>query len=180
MDAAMAAEAAGKMTFGDKGNMTKAEIDELMKLLTELKKGGHFRGFWATFEESVNFMQSGEVLVESMWSPAVTLLQQQQFPVRYAAPKEGYRGWGGGLSIIHHVAKDPDKLAAAWAYLNWWQTQGAGRHHGPQGYYNANIQATRDGLTPDENAYWLNGKPAPNDLMGPDGVTAAITKGLLA
>src|SRR3712207_8289024 len=47
-------------------------------------------------------------------SPAVTLLQGQDFPVRYAAPKEGYRGWGGGHSIFKHTESDPDKLAAIW------------------------------------------------------------------
>ena len=113
IDLAMAAEAAGQVTFVDKGNMTKEELDEFTKYLSDLKKQGQFRGFWATFDESVNFMSSGEVLVESMWSPAVSLLQAQDFPVRYAAPKEGYRGRGGGNSIFKHVADDPSKLAAA-------------------------------------------------------------------
>ena len=53
MDAAMAAEAIGEMTFVDKGNMTKEEIDELMSYLISLKKQGFFRGFWVTFDESV-------------------------------------------------------------------------------------------------------------------------------
>ena len=120
IDLAMAAEAAGQVTFVDKGNMTKAEIDELMNYCTSLKKQGQFRGFWATFDESVNFMSSGEVLVESMWSPAVSLLQAQNFPVRYASPKEGYRGWGGGNAIAAHVAEDASKQAAALEYINWW------------------------------------------------------------
>ena len=178
IDAAMAVEAAGKMTFVDKGNMTKPEIDELMKYLTELKKGGHFRAFWTVFEDSVNLMQSGEVVVESMWSPAVTLLQQQDFPVRYAAPKEGYRGWGGGNAILSHVASDPAKLAACMDYLNWWNTPEPAGIMARQGYYNAVIQSSRDGVSPGEADYWLNGKPAPEDLLGPDGKTVAIKKGL--
>ncbi len=177
IDAAMAAEAAGKMTFADKGNMTKAEIDELLKLLTELKKGGHFRAFWTVFEDSVNLMQSGEVVVESMWSPAVTLLQGQDFPVRYAAPKEGYRGWGGGMSILTHVAEDPAKLAAVWEYINWWNTPEPAGIMASQGYYNAVIDASRQGLPAEDAAYWLNGEPAPKDLLGPDGKTVVIKSG---
>ena len=43
MDVAMATEAAGLMTFADKGDMTRAEIDQLMNYLIGKKKEGHFR-----------------------------------------------------------------------------------------------------------------------------------------
>jgi len=174
MDAAMAVEANGDMTFVDKGNMTKQEIDELMSILISLKKAGQFRGFWATFDESVNFMSSGEVLVESMWSPAVSLLQAQDFPVRYAAPTEGYRGWGGGNMIAAHVEKDPSKLAAALAYANWWNTPEPAGIMAAQGYYNAVIAASHDGLLAFENGedydgYYLAGRAATGTLNDPFG-----------
>ncbi len=172
MDAAMAVEANGDMTFVDKGNMTKAEIDELMNILISLKKAGQFRGFWATFDESVNFMSSGEVLVESMWSPAVSLLQAQDFPVRYAAPKEGYRGWGGGNMIFKHVEEDASKLAACLAYVNWWNTPEPAGIMGAQGYYNGVIAASHDGLAaigPGYDEYYLAGEPAPGTLNDPFG-----------
>jgi hypothetical protein len=91
IDAGMAAKAAGKMTMKDLGDPTKKEIDDLTTILKDLKKAGHFKAFWSTFQESVTFMQTGAVVVESMWSPAVTLLQEAQFPVRYAAkaPRSG-------------------------------------------------------------------------------------------
>jgi len=171
IDLAMAAEAAGQVTFVDKGNMTKEEIDELMTYLIELKKQGQFRGFWATFDESVNFMSSGEVLVESMWSPAVSLLQAQDFPVRYAAPKEGYRGWGGGNAVFAHVEKDPSKLAAALEYANWWNTPEPAGIMALQGYYNAVISASAEGLGAGSalDAYWLQGEPASEVLNDPFG-----------
>ncbi len=179
MDAAMAVEAAGDMTFVDKGNMTKAEIDELMDILISLKKAGQFRGFWATFDESVNFMSSGEVLVESMWSPAVSLLQAQDFPVRYAAPKEGYRGWGGGNMIFKHVEEDASKLAACLAYVNWWNTPEPAGIMGAQGYYNGVIAASHDGLAAigaGYDEYYLAGEPAPGTLNDPFG-QPTINKG---
>jgi putative spermidine/putrescine transport system substrate-binding protein len=170
----MAAKASGKMTMKDLGNPTKKEIDDLTTILKDLKKAGHFKAFWSTFQESVTFMQTGAVVVESMWSPAVTLLQEAQFPVRYAAPKEGFRGWGGGNAILTHVTGD--KLAAAFDYLNWWNTPVPAGIMATQGYYNANISAAHTGLATNKALggvsaanYWLKGKPATSPLVGPDG-----------
>jgi len=52
MDCALAIEALGLKKFGDKGNMTKAEIDFLIDYLIPLKKSGHFRAFWENFGQS--------------------------------------------------------------------------------------------------------------------------------
>ncbi len=177
IDAAMAAEATGQMRFGDKGALTKAEVEGLFKILDGLKRQGHFRSFWSSFEDSVNLMQSGEVAVQSMWSPAVTLLQGKGFPVKYMVPKEGYRGWGSGNGIYKHVVDDKAKLAAAYEYLNWWNTAPPAGNMAAQGYYNAVIASSRSGLAPADADYWLNGKPAPKDLLGPDGKTVVVHKG---
>ena len=95
IDAALAAQASGKLKFGNIGNMTKGEIDNLIKLLIDMKKAGFFRAFWSTFTESVNLMAGGEVVIESMWSPAQTVLLEAGKKVGFAAPKEGLRGWCG-------------------------------------------------------------------------------------
>jgi putative spermidine/putrescine transport system substrate-binding protein len=68
MDAAMVVEAMGIHKYADKGNMTKAEIDLTIKTLIEAKKAGQFRALWKDFNESVNLMASGEVVIQSMWS----------------------------------------------------------------------------------------------------------------
>ena len=72
MDAAMAIESRGDIKYGDKGNMTKKEIDQTIAILIDAKKAGQFRAFWTTFDESVNLMASGEVVIQSMWSPALS------------------------------------------------------------------------------------------------------------
>ena len=66
MDAAMVCEAMGEVQYGDKGNMTRTEIDKTMAIFTEAKRSGQFRAFWKTFDESVNLMASGEVVIQSM------------------------------------------------------------------------------------------------------------------
>jgi hypothetical protein len=85
--------------------MTKPEIDGLIKILIKYKKQGQFRAFWSTFNESVNLMSSKEVVIESMWSPAVALLTAQNIPVRYAFPPEGMRGWCSCQAIPKHASK---------------------------------------------------------------------------
>ena len=59
MDAAMIMEAAGKIKYADKGNMTKEEIDKTIEFLIGLKKQGQFRAFWKSFDESVNLTKGG-------------------------------------------------------------------------------------------------------------------------
>ena len=85
MDAAMVVESLGKYKYADKGNMTKPEIDMTMGVLTEAKKAGQFRAFWKDFNESVNLMASGETVIQSMWSPAVTEGAHEGHPLRLPA-----------------------------------------------------------------------------------------------
>ena len=98
-DLGNAVKALGLMKIKDLGNMTRGEMDRLFKILTKYKKDGQFRAFWATFNESVNLMASKEVVIESMWSPAVALLVAQGVDCRYAFPKEGIRGWCSSQGI---------------------------------------------------------------------------------
>ena len=99
MDAAMVVEAMGEHKYGDKGNQTKAELDLTMKVMTEAKKAGQFRAFWKDFNESVNLMASGEVVIQSMWSPAVTAVRSKGIACTYQPLKEGYRAWAAGFGV---------------------------------------------------------------------------------
>src|SRR6516225_9412202 len=99
MDAAMVVEATGQHKYEDKGNMTKAEIDLTTKALIEAKKAGQFRAFWKDFNESVNLMASGEVVIQSMWSPAVTKVRSMGVACTYQPLKEGYRAWAAGFGL---------------------------------------------------------------------------------
>src|SRR5258708_24814131 len=80
MDSAMAIEAMGHVKYGDKCNMTKAEIAHTIKILIEAKRAGQFRAFWKDFNESVNLMASGEVVIQSVWSLAVTKARTAAVP----------------------------------------------------------------------------------------------------
>ena len=165
MDAAMAIEAMGAYTFKDKGNMTREEIDFLINFLIDRKKEGHFRAFWETFGQSVNLMVSGEVALQSMWSPAVTAVKAEGVPCIYAFPKEGMRGWHGGLAISAKVTGK--QLDAAYEYLNWWLDGWAGAFVARQGYYMSVPENVKKHLEPEEWDYWYMGKPAAKELPDP-------------
>ena len=117
MDAAMIMEAMGNITYADKGNMTVQEIDATIDFLIEAKRNGQFRAFWKSFDESVNLMASGEVIIQSMWSPAVAAVRSRGIACKYQPLKEGYRTWGGGLGLAAHLSGA--KLDAAYEYINW-------------------------------------------------------------
>lgn len=174
LDTGIAAEASGLMRFRDMGDMTKREIDRLVKILVRLKKQEQFRGFWNT-EEAIDFMSSGEVVVEPMWTFHVVALQRQGFPVRYAAPPEGFRGWSGGLAISSAI-KDPARLQAAYDYINWWYTGHGGAVMMRIGYYHGLQATSRRFVEPAEWDYWIAGKPAAKNLPGAFG-DVTIRKG---
>lgn len=167
MDAAMVLEADGLMTFNDKGNMTKEELDKVTQILIDQKKAGQFRAFWKNFDESVNFMASGEVVVQSMWSPAVTAVKARGLPCIYAPLKEGYRGWGGGLGLSKNLSGI--ELDAAYEYLNWVVNGWLGGFLSRQGYYSATPENARKFMKPEEWDFWYEGKVAAADIVDPYG-----------
>ena len=173
MDAALAVEALGLKKFGDKGNMTKAEIDFLVDYLIPLKKQGHFRAFWENFGQSVNLMVNGEVALESMWSPAVAAIQAEGVPCIYAFPKEGLRGWHGGLAISAKVKGK--QLDQAYEYINWWLDGWPGAFVARQGYYHSVPENAKKYLEAAEWDYWYDGKPAAKDLADPFGIIGLLS-----
>ena len=171
LDAAMAFEAAGLIAYGDKGNMTRAEIDQTVDRLIELKASGHFAILWQRFEESVALLASGDVVLQSMWSPAVAKVRAKGVPCGYPSLREGYRGWAAGLGIMRHV--DGLRLEAAYRYLNWYNSGWAGAFVGRAGYYSPVPATARHFLTAEEWDFWYGGKPAASPITGALGEAVA-------
>ena len=166
-DLALAAQTRGLATFEDIGSLSKSELDHLFKVLIELKKSGHFSGFWTSVPESVQFMARGRVVIESMFSPAVSALNGQNIPVTYAAPKEGYRGWHGVMCLSSSTqGREKD---AAYDYMNWWLSGWPGAFIARQGYYISNPERSKSYLSEAEWNYWYQGQPASEALRGTDG-----------
>jgi putative spermidine/putrescine transport system substrate-binding protein len=167
MDAAMIMEASGQIKYADKGNMTKEEIDKTIDFLIKTKQGGQFRAFWKSFDESVNLMASGEVVIQSMWSPAVAAVRSKGIPCKYQPLKEGYRSWGGGLGLAAHL--EGAMLDAAYEYINWYTSGWVGGYLNRQGYYSACMETAKQYMSEDEWGFWIEGKPAQGEIKAPDG-----------
>lgn len=170
-DLALAAQAKGYIEFKDIGAITRQELDDLFSVLIELSQLNHFSGFWTSVPESVAFMKTKRVTIESMFSPAVSMLNGQGIPVRFAAPKEGYRGWHGVMCLsAMTTGKNKD---VAYEYMNWWLSGWPGAFIAKQGYYISNPERSRQYLTKNEWDFWYAGKPASKALHGIDGKVVA-------
>jgi putative spermidine/putrescine transport system substrate-binding protein len=167
MDMAMVCEAMGEIQYGDKGNMTKEEIDATFAIFTEAKRAGQFRAFWKTFDESVNLMASGEVVIQSMWSPAITAVKSRGIPCVYQPLKEGYRSWGGGLGLSKSLSGM--ELDAAYEYINWYLDGWVGGFLMRQGYYSAVPETSKNYMSENEWGYWFEGKEATGEITSPFG-----------
>ena len=167
MDAAMVVESIGKYKYPDKGNMTKKEIDLTIATLIEAKKAGQFRALWKDFNESVNLMASGEVVIQSMWSPAVTAVRTKGIACTFQPLKEGYRAWAAGFGVPATLSGK--KLDAAYEFINWFLDGWAGAYLNRQGYYSAVLETAKAKMEPYEWAYWMEGKPSTQDIKSPNG-----------
>ncbi len=167
MDAIMAMEASGELTYADKGNPTRDELEATINKLIQLKQDGHWRALWNTFDESVNLMAAGEVLIQSMWSPAVTAVRTQGIDCEYVHLKEGLRGWGNGLALMSHL--EGIRLDAAYEYLNWYVSGWTGGFIAKQGYYISVPETAKDFLTENEWGFFYGGQPATDVITSPTG-----------
>ena len=167
IEAALALEGAGILKFDNLANLSIEEIDAIIGLLKEKKRNGHFRGLWETYEDAVKLMERGGVVVQSIFSPAITKLRRSGVDVVSALPAEGARGWHSDLCLS--VRASGERLEAAYAYLNWWMEGRPGAILARQGYYMSVREPIRRHLSQAEWDYWYEGEPAAVDLPDPFG-----------
>ena len=160
MDAAMVVQGAGLIKYGDKGNMTKPEIDKTIDNPDRDEEGRpvprHLEG---RSTSSVNLMASGEVVIQSMWSPAVDRgALSMGIPCNYQPLKEGYRAWGTGIGL----PKPPHRQEARCRLrVHQLVHVGLGRRvPQPPRLLPAVLDTAKKYMTADEWGYWMEGKPA--------------------
>ena len=147
--------------------MTKEEIDKTIAIFTEAKKNGQFRAFWKTFDESVNLMASGEVVIQSMWSPAITAVKSRGIPCVYQPLKEGYRSWGGGLGLSKALT---GHRARRGLRVHQLVSLGLGRRlPDAPGLLLGRARDLKEFMSENEWGYWYEGKPATGDIVSPTG-----------
>jgi putative spermidine/putrescine transport system substrate-binding protein len=167
IDAILAVRAAGLLEVTDPGNLSLHEIDRLMSVLMDLRAAGHFLGFWSTQSDSADLFSRSRARIGSIWSSAMALPGLRHTPFRIAAPKEGYRGWYGGMALSRHL--DRRTLDMAYDYMGWWLEGWPGAVVARQGYYFSVPEAARRHMAAAEWDYWYDGRPAASALPGVDG-----------
>ena len=171
IDAVLAVEAAGLAKFTNPGNLTIEEIDTLVDILMALHRKGHFTGFWATPADSAEMIAKGRSRIFSLWSSALGHPKLEKCRIRTAVPKEGYRGWFGGMSISRHC--NSRTVDMAYEYMNWWLDGWPGAVIARQGYYFSAPERARLHMGKGEWDYWYGGNPAICDLSATSGLRAA-------
>ena len=136
------------------GNPSIEEIDEAAKFLVAKKKAGQFRALWGDFGELVNLLASGEMILADAWQPAVMAVKAQGIECSYAVPKEGYRAWSIGNSLI---ANSPNADAVK-AYSDYWLSGPPAITVSEQGYYSPTTNI-KDVMDADKYGFWYEGKP---------------------
>ena len=173
-DAALAAEALGVVKFETIADMSPAELTQLFAFLRDKAREGFFLPCWTTSRQAAQAFRRGEAAIQSMWSPAYTELGPSAH-VREAAPEEGYRAWHGGMSLARHLAGA--ELEMAYEYMDWWLSGWAGAAMARQGYYISAPERAKPYLSRAEWAYWYEGEPAAENLVGVDGETVVVKRG---
>lgn len=152
--AIVAMNSLGLLEAKNPGNPTADEIEEAAKFLVSKKREGQFRALWGDFGELVNLMASGEVVVCDAWQPAVMAVKAQGRNVRYATPKEGYRAWAVGPTLLTGT---PNREAVV-AYADYWLSGPPGIVVSELGYYSPSVNV-KDVMAPERYAFWYEGKP---------------------
>lgn len=150
----MAMNTLGLSDVKNPGNPSVSEIDEAIKFLIAKKKDGQFRALWGDFGELVNLLASGEMVVCDAWQPAVMAVKAQGKPCKYAVPREGYRAWAIGPTML---ASTPNK-EAVYAYADYWLSGPPGIAVSEQGYYSPSTNL-KNVMAPEKYAFWYDGQP---------------------
>ncbi|MEO3479862.1 extracellular solute-binding protein [Phaeobacter sp. CAU 1743] len=153
-DLLLALQARGEFQCDTPGNLTLGEIGSFIRLVKQYQLSGHFAGFWTDRTPGAD----GTAKLSTMWWSNYLAQKAKGIPIRMCAPREGYRGWCGGMALSRHLDQRTEDLA--YAYLNWWLSGPAGAIMARNGAYMAAPSATRAHLSSVEWDFWYGGKPA--------------------
>lgn len=143
------------------------EIDTFIAHLNKYMKSGQFIEYWEVEEDLEQMVSKNKTFLCSIWWSGAMKLKSLGHDIRMLTPKEGYRGWCGGLALSKAISGWA--LDAAYEYLNWWLTGPAGAYICRQGGYFTNITAVQSFLQDHEFEFWINGEAARYDIFDNEG-----------
>ena len=167
LDMALGLMAQGDQNAASIGDMTLEEIDRLTAVLRERVAEGFFDCIWFDEDEAIAAFQSGTPKIGSMWWSGFCRLRAAGTPAQMVTPREGYRGWFGGLALSSRMEARVE--GAAYDYLNWWLDGRPGAMMARSGAYMANPEAVRPYLSDVEWDFWYEGAPAAAPITDGEG-----------
>lgn len=164
----LAVEATRGASFGDIGNLSVEELDEVADVLIHKRKIGHFKGIWSQADDAVRLVQRGGVQLQTIFSPAAARFRGMGVPIIISTQTEGCGGRHSDLCIS--ATTTGETLDAAYAFLNWWQDGWVGACFARRGYYATFSDRIRAHLDPAEWENWYGGIRAARPLPDPKGL----------
>ncbi len=151
--AAMYLKESENQPIKDPGNLSVDELGLVMEFLIKHKTDGQFRTFWNGWEQGVQLVADEEVDAMTGWEPIVYEGQKRGLDVAYAAPVEGYEGWGNN-TVMLRGASERGLADAAHALVNWML----------DGFYGCALATSRGYIVPSETtAGYATANPAEFD-----------------
>jgi putative spermidine/putrescine transport system substrate-binding protein len=145
------------MPIDEPGNLSESELGLVMEFLIKNKRDGQFRTFWNGWEQGVQLVANEEVWAMTGWEPIVKAANDRGIKAKYAAPIEGYEGWGNN-TILMRGAVERGLGDAAHQFANWML----------DGYYGCILGQMRGYVVPtDNNVAYAKAHP---DAFAPDAV----------
>lgn len=110
----------GMSRIRDPGNLEVDELGTVIEFLKRHKRDGQFLKFWSGWQEGVDLITSGRVVVMTGWEPIVYAAHDRGISdVKYAVPIEGYEGWSNNLVLHSGAANNEEVMHAAHRFANW-------------------------------------------------------------
>ena len=92
-------KASGRVDIEDPADMTAGEVAAVAQFLIDQKKRGQFRTFWDGFQNGVDLLASGEVVMSSCWEPIALVARSKGADIHYGTMKEGHQVWNNVVML---------------------------------------------------------------------------------
>ena len=109
---------------------------------------------------------SGAHLAVAELEARVTILDKSGTPVSFLGDNPNKGQWAG-FGVPKSVTGR--KADAVYEFINWFLDGWAGAYLNRQGYYSAVLETAKSKMEAYEWAYWMEGKPATQDIKSPNG-----------